>query len=592
MSALIPVDAVVDDTSPLETLYHVQLKGHEALLRRTPDVLVDVRKFGGKWDGRNNNDAMYRAQTEVLNQGGGTLYMPAGDTILGDFLLEPKVNLVGPGKAQCRINTMAGALRACLIWQAKNPGSGTPSNPTYSYRPLIHGFLINGNRGNQVNIVDGILFENANLDPQFGTVWQTDDYSSGYFDDVEIIYCTGIGFNSAAGRHRMWMVACKATNCNFNGVKVGGDDSIIGPRTGFGANGMASVFASGMSGFMLRGANVWTPAHNKRTDLDQAVLISGCNGASIVGNVLNDSIRVRASTKLDDRAVVIVGNDMRPDSSTLVAQGTPDGTFTDYSNAWIIVDNSEQVIVGVNGYSTQGSSRWGFKYLITANNTGHAYFHGAASSDPNNCPWSDPTLKTPWKADGTSTVDVDFTDTFTNTHRSNSFQQLNMDDTETDPGGFGFILGNGLPSGNSLPVLLKPDLFLSRGEAWDWGSSNMAQRNFCNAATANNFSLSYKRRYYEFYSSPIVTQAIATLGIQLGAVTGAQTLPTPGKIYRLRFANPVTALTITAFDFTSGVAPPVFREPPPTSVAAGTVLEYSLDQSGVGGVVNAWNRIL
>lgn len=582
-------DGYVEDVGQAEMYYHAQVQGYKALIKKRPDVKVDIRKFGAVFDGRNINDAFMRAHDEVVSQGGGWLMLAQGQGLIHDLPAHPMVNIEGPGIGNCQLTIAAGAISAGIRCLARGQPIG-PTLSTFSWRPIYRGFLINGNKSNQVNVVDGILYENWNLDPQFGQ-FDTTNYSSGYLDDIYVYRASGIGINSSPGRHRLFAVATKATDCNGNGIKLGGDDSILGIRCGFGANGAAAVLASAISGFMMRGVNVWSPSGSNRSDTDQAVLISSCNGASIIGCVLNDSIRVRSNTKTDDRAVVIVGNDFRPDNSTLVANGVPAGTFTDYSNAWIIVDNSEQVSIGLNGYSAQSQSRWGFKNLISAVNTARVSAQVTASSDSTNCPWADPTNKVPFYVDNIvqASIDLDFVDTFTRTRRIGTpITLLGFDAQELPVAGYGTQFGNSLPGGQYLPTMMKPDMKFLRGEAWDWGAGNMAQRLSCTQHGVNNFQVSTTRRHAEIFC---VGGLIDAVTIQLG-LTGSTTIPTSGKVIRIRFAQAVTAITWVIQDPTAGATPPISRETLPAAATVGMVVELSWDDSGVGGTVYAWNRIL
>ena len=148
------IEQIVEDIGQASLYYEVVVQGYKALMTKRPDVEVDVRKFGAVFDGRNNQDKLDKAAAEVVSQGGGWLLLPSGTSLFEDWNLHPMINVRGPGTGACWLTIAPGAAACGIRCLAKGQPTG-PTISTFSWRPVYRGFLINGNRANQVNVVDG-----------------------------------------------------------------------------------------------------------------------------------------------------------------------------------------------------------------------------------------------------------------------------------------------------------------------------------------------------------------------------------------------------------------------------------------------------
>lgn len=362
------------------------VEGHEYHVQVVDQPVVPTAKFGAVMDGRDNTDAFMKAHDEVVRQGGGTVLMSAGDSLLNTLFRHPSVNFKGAGRNATRIRAAAniatlsdsafGAREPALMYVLARARSTLGTDAFY---PEDSDYQIDGNKGNQVNAIHGIHYENANHDTDFAT-WGGKAYSSGRLVNMEITNCSNSGVDISAERQRGFATNTRFTSNEGNGFSTLGNDTILGARCGAGGNALHQVKFSGNSGGLIGGCNVWGGGAS-RSDSCLAIHLNNVNNVSVVWNVINDTLSLKGGVSNNDRALCVTGNVFAPDGDYFSADGTPLGSASANRNAHIYVDGYKMVDIIGNAISRGNNPSYTFAYMLSAADAAGVRFSQVYSSE-------------------------------------------------------------------------------------------------------------------------------------------------------------------------------------------------------------------
>jgi hypothetical protein len=330
--------------------------------------------------------------------GGGTCFLPAGKyTIDGNGIkLHPAVHFAGQGMGATFVvaaTTMTGtqdgggsAPPALLTVCARAPSvSATSKN---MYQPNIVDLALKSAETILPGI-HGCLIESGTRDPYFTT---SSDYAGG---SATFLRCGVYGFSacgvfSQADRQRFY---CEYLRCLSNlesGLKVFGNDPVIGPRCGFGANGKHQLWLGSISGVIVCGVNCFSansPNNPARSSNCLACYVATPNGCTIMNSVFNDTLVLDGGgTDVLGKGVSVTGCDFRPNTGGMfdAATGAPSGTADARYDTFIYVNNLQNVTLTGNSFCATSESNDTvhnkFNYLVNANGAARVTFIGSSTS--------------------------------------------------------------------------------------------------------------------------------------------------------------------------------------------------------------------
>jgi hypothetical protein len=329
--------------------------------------------------------------------GGGACYLPAGKyTIDGNGIkLHPAVHLLGQGMGATFVvaaTTMTGTQDgegsppALLTVCARAPSvSATSKN---MYQPNIADVALKSAETILPGI-HGCLIEAGSRDPYYTT---SSDYAGG---SATFLRCGAYGFSacgvfSQADRQRFY---CEYLRCLSNldsGLKVFGNDPVIGLRCGFGANGKHQLWLGSISGVIVCGVNCFSansPNNPARSSNCLACYVATPNGCTIMNSVFNDTLFLDGgTTDVLGKGVSVTGCDFRPNTGGMFdpATGLPAGTADGKYDTFIYVNNLQNVTLTGNSFCATSESgdtvHNKFNYLVNANGMARVTFIGSSTS--------------------------------------------------------------------------------------------------------------------------------------------------------------------------------------------------------------------
>lgn len=497
---------------------------------------------------------------------GGRIDLPVGQFITDSLVWHPALSIFGANRAGSQLTLASNStpigpdnVRAMFYILARTQ----ESDPSGAWMPGFKHIRLEGNKTNQANQLSyGIYCERGQNDPQYNaylTNGEAKGYSAIHGENIEVEEFTGDGMRFNGDRQRL-MLFGRTRSVNHGiysggvtvtegcGVRIHGNDPVISD-CGFGSNTGHGVLASGCSGLILHGCNVWGAASQARSNQCLALHVQNCNGFNITGNVFNDTVSFFGSAlSNDDRGFSFTGNHCKPNKGTLGADGTPLGTADSTCNAFIRVRGYKNGVIGPNDYSADRDG-YRFEYLATFTEDSACYLEFAASSSESPKiikPWMT-TNPVPLMVDGSSTVSVVMHDSFRDMHRFSGQVVIGMGaSNEPDP-------DYSLVHGGPLPALMKNRVHHEAGTALIPG---MAQQ-FESPSSGDNVVVGEARQRLTVYSG----NQLETLTVTL------PDSPDDGHELDLVFRNGVKAFTL-AMGSGSHVltGPAITRVPPGTTI--------------------------
>lgn len=303
---------------------------------------------------------------------GPTLYGYLTDSLLCHPAVSWRALSRGSTLLKLKANaTAVGTDSKPAMFYYKAVAQGTDSSS--SWNPIVYGFHLDGNKGNQSAQAYGVYFERGLNDPDY-LVWTPTGsakcYSGPEMRNMEIENFSGDGVFIGGDRQRARLDNVRSINNGLrsgstivyegHGLVIQGNDPVI-TCSGFGGNTVHNVLMSAISGVLFQGNNVWNCNPNIRSTASLAMHCQNCNGISIVNNVFNDCLSIVETTSRA-KTVIVAGNDFRPADEVWTVDGTPLGiTGTLDRNCMLYV-------TGAPNAQVRGNS-WG----ITADATRPAY---------------------------------------------------------------------------------------------------------------------------------------------------------------------------------------------------------------------------
>jgi len=296
------------------------------------------------------------------------LIYPGGEPyrITGNGLkLHPAVGIVGFGPGSTVIDADvalsgdpddAGGEYALLYINARTPSA--TANVEDMWQPIISNLAFRGGNapGNKIN---GCALEAGSADPFFPYVTGGYRGGSASFRDCGFYDFPKFGVFSLSNRQRLHAQYLRCTGNGLTslghdggGLRILGNDPVVGERCAFGGNDGFQFAASAISGVILVGVNMYTaggPRGNPggssvRSDTALACLIHNCNGATISGCVFNDTLVLEGEPSGDGdntfKGISVSGCDFNPNDGLFTGPGVPPaGGGSAVSDTFIRVDN-------------------------------------------------------------------------------------------------------------------------------------------------------------------------------------------------------------------------------------------------------------
>jgi hypothetical protein len=329
--------------------------------------------------------------------GGGTCFLPAGKyTIDGNGIkLHPSVNLVGSGMGATFLvaaTTMTGVQDgggpepALLTVCARAPSTAATSKSMY--QPNISDLTLKS--GETIGPgIHGCLVEAGTRDPYYTS---SSEYagSSATFLRCGVYGFSGCGIFSQADRQRFYCEYLRCLSNLLSGLKVFGNDPVIGPRCGFGSNGKHQLWLGSVSGVIISGVNCFssnTPSLAARATDCLACYVGTPNGCTIMNSVFNDTLVLEGGpTDALGKGISVTGCDFRPNTAGMFdpATGVPNGSADSRYDTFIYVNNLQNVVVTGNSFCATSESNDSvhnkFNYLVNANGSARVTFIGTSTS--------------------------------------------------------------------------------------------------------------------------------------------------------------------------------------------------------------------
>jgi hypothetical protein len=253
------------------------------------------------------------------------------------------------------------------------------------YQPIIRDLQFKS-QATTFGPINGCALEPGSLDPFYTN---QGDYtgSSATFLSCSISNFSGFGVYSQSDRQRFYCEYLRCLSNEGGGIRILGNDPVIGPRSGFGSNGKTQVQVVGCSGLIMTAVNVFDGTNRSAGCI--ALDLQNVNGATVTGCIFNDTINIDGggSSSNKDTSIVIAGCDFNPNDSVFVSSGNPKGTgaANDDYNAFIRVGNMVNVNISGNSFCAAGTNKTPpdpktFKYLLAAVNSSQVVFTGSVRS--------------------------------------------------------------------------------------------------------------------------------------------------------------------------------------------------------------------
>jgi hypothetical protein len=368
--------------------------------------------------------------TPVDATGGAVAEIAAGNYYInGDGLkLHPAVSLRGAGMGSTNIFAAANLVGGS---DPNVPTSGNAAllyicsrtlgpNPTVAqaWQPTVSQITFRGDDTPKVaNGISGCVLETGSNDPNF-TDPKAYDNGSANFVNVAFYNFGGLGVFSQSNRQRFYAQYLRCVGNNNDGLRILGNDPVIGERCGFGDNNGFGLSAVNISGVLVEGVNCFSSKERKADAL--AASFKNCNGVSIVNSVFNDTVLLNGGTQLDNvsKGVSISGCDFRP-NDVFEDNGTPKwtGPIADKPkyDCFIRVESLKNVVISGSSFCNNGTASGRFAYHVIADLGAAVSYKAEIISDPATTSSSanfrtSPVLATPGSG---SLVIVDADDLFT-----------------------------------------------------------------------------------------------------------------------------------------------------------------------------------
>jgi hypothetical protein len=335
---------------------------------------------------------------DLAASGGGTCFLPAGKyTIDGNGLkLHPAVNLVGSGMgatflvaatSMTGVQDGGGSEPALLTVCARAPSTSATSKSMY--QPNISDLTLKSGESIGPGI-HGCLIEVGARDPYYTS---SSEYagSSATFLRCGVYGFSGCGVFSQADRQRFYCEYLRCLSNQLSGLKVYGNDPVIGLRCGFGSNGKHQLWIGQVSGVIISGVNCFssnTPSTPARASDCLACYIGTPNGCTIMNSVFNDTLVLEGGpSDALGKGISVTGCDFRPNTAGMFDPdtGAPVGSADSRYDTFIYVNNLQNVVITGNSFCATSESNDSqhnkFNYLVNANGSSRVTFLGSSTSN-------------------------------------------------------------------------------------------------------------------------------------------------------------------------------------------------------------------
>lgn len=359
----------------------------------------------------------------VASGGNAALLAPGTYLITGDGIkLHPAASLLGSGPATTflkadqdligradRNDPTGGSNPAMLTISARTPGPSL-SAAQFQWQPDIENITFLGDNISRQVPVSGCVLEVGGLDPYYPG--SSDDYRAGAanFRDCGFYGFSSYGVLSKADRQRFYSQYLRCVGNGDDGLRILGNDPVIGQRCGFGLNKGFQFAALGCSGVIMSGVNLFSGGVDNRSDTCLAALFSNVNGASISNCVFNDTLVIRGQSdaeNFNNKGISVTGCDFRP-NEIFISNGVPAGSASAVYNTFIYVSESRNTTVTGNSFCVE-RNQYTFASLLGAYSNARVNFSGSATSEPLTQNYA----SVPIVADASSRVAHDIADLFT-----------------------------------------------------------------------------------------------------------------------------------------------------------------------------------
>jgi hypothetical protein len=254
-----------------------------------------------------------------------------------------------------------------------------------AWQPTVSQITFRGDDTPKVaNGISGCVLETGSNDPNF-TDPKAYDNGSANFVNVAFYNFGGLGVFSQSNRQRFYAQYLRCVGNNNDGLRILGNDPVIGERCGFGNNNGFGLSAVNISGVLVEGVNCFSSKERKADAL--AASFRNCNGVSIVNSVFNDTVLLNGGTQLDNisKGVSISGCDFRP-NDVFEADGTPKWPVgaPDKSkyDCFIRVENLKNVVISGSSFCNNGTASGRFAYHVIADLGAAVSYKAEIISDP------------------------------------------------------------------------------------------------------------------------------------------------------------------------------------------------------------------
>jgi hypothetical protein len=335
---------------------------------------------------------------DLAASGGGTCLLPAGKYLIdgNGIKLHPAVNLVGSGMGETfliaaatltGIQDAGGPEPALLTVCARAPS--TTATSKNMYQPNISDLTLKSGQTIGPGI-HGCLIEAGTRDPYYTS---SSEYagSSATFLRCGVYGFSGCGVFSQADRQRFYCEYLRCLSNQLSGLKVFGNDPVIGLRCGFGSNGKHQLWIGQVSGVIISGVNCFssnTPSTPARATDCLACYVGTPNGCTIMNSVFNDTLVLEGGpTDALGKGISVTGCDFRPNTAGMFdpETGVPIGSADSRYDTFIYVNNLQNVVITGNSFCATSESNDSvhnkFNYLVNANGSARVTFIGSSTSN-------------------------------------------------------------------------------------------------------------------------------------------------------------------------------------------------------------------
>jgi hypothetical protein len=319
--------------------------------------------------------------------GGGEAVLGPGTFLIdGDGLkIHPAVSISGQGLASSILSaaqtltgipdsndyTDTGAIGiqsdpALLTICARSYSATDPGDSRRSWQPEIRRLQFDGSALTSGS-VSGCILELGYNDPDFDFSTSA-DYKGGSanFIDCGVYKFRKVGIWCKGNRQRFFAQYLRCLGNGDDGLRINGNDPVVGQRCGFGSNGGHQVVFSACSGVVMSGVNAFTGSSRSTSCL--ACKLTNVNGAAISNCVFNDTIVIDTGAlgNFASKGVSVTGCDFRPNGDVFDSSGVPVGTTTDEDyDSFVYVVGRRNVTLSGNTYCLNANGVV-FKYILSA----------------------------------------------------------------------------------------------------------------------------------------------------------------------------------------------------------------------------------